>query len=109
MRQLHRHLFYKFLDFVVARIVTAEIADEPWVSGDTDTEWHQRIDLEFEINPQLDEDQKAALTQDFFRHGEKTLKFRDIRKALSGNLCRCAGYQQIAEAVLQAARSEVMS
>jgi len=26
-----------------------------------------------------------------------------VREALSGNLCRCTGYQQIVEAVLQAA------
>ncbi len=33
----------------------------------------------------------------------------EIREALGGNLCRCAGYQQIVEAVLAAAGSEVAS
>jgi aerobic-type carbon monoxide dehydrogenase small subunit (CoxS/CutS family) len=28
----------------------------------------------------------------------------DVREALSGNLCRCTGYMQIFDAVLEAAR-----
>ena len=28
----------------------------------------------------------------------------DIREAISGNLCRCTGYQQIVEAIAEAAR-----
>jgi aerobic carbon-monoxide dehydrogenase small subunit len=30
----------------------------------------------------------------------------DVREGLSGNLCRCTGYMQIFEAVLEAARRE---
>ena len=30
---------------------------------------------------------------------------RDVREALSGNLCRCTGYQKIVEAVQEAARN----
>jgi aerobic carbon-monoxide dehydrogenase small subunit len=33
----------------------------------------------------------------------------DIREALSGNLCRCTGYMQIFEAVVQAARRRTMA
>ena len=32
----------------------------------------------------------------------------DVREGLSGNLCRCTGYVQIFEAVLEAARREAM-
>jgi aerobic carbon-monoxide dehydrogenase small subunit len=32
----------------------------------------------------------------------------DVRKELSGNLCRCTGYMQIFEAVMEAARREAM-
>ena len=31
-------------------------------------------------------------------------KLEDIREALAGNLCRCTGYTQIFESVMQAAR-----
>ena len=30
---------------------------------------------------------------------------REIREALSGNLCRCTGYQKIVEAVQEAAKT----
>jgi carbon-monoxide dehydrogenase small subunit len=33
----------------------------------------------------------------------------DVEEGLAGNLCRCAGYEQIIEAVLQAARAEPAS
>ncbi len=33
----------------------------------------------------------------------------DVREGLSGNLCRCTGYMQIFEAVLEAARREAAS
>jgi carbon-monoxide dehydrogenase small subunit len=36
------------------------------------------------------------------KHAQPTLE--DIREGLSGNLCRCTGYMQIFEAVMEAAR-----
>ncbi|OGC93700.1 MAG: (2Fe-2S)-binding protein [candidate division Zixibacteria bacterium RBG_16_53_22] len=33
-------------------------------------------------------------------------KEQEIRKAISGNLCRCTGYQKIVEAIQEVARSE---
>jgi carbon-monoxide dehydrogenase small subunit len=29
----------------------------------------------------------------------------EVRKAISGNLCRCTGYQQIADSILAAAKA----
>jgi predicted DNA-binding transcriptional regulator YafY len=73
----------RYLDFALARIVTAEPCDEPWVSGDGDREWHERVDLEFEINPALPAETKAALRADHIKTGEPTLRVPGVRVAVA--------------------------
>lgn len=73
----------KFRDFAIARIVTAKLSDEPWISEADDKEWHERIDLEFEINPQLDDDAKAALEKDYMTAGASTLVIKGARRAIA--------------------------
>ena len=77
------HETTKFRDFTIARIVTAELSDEPWVSGESDKEWNCRMDLEFMINPKLEEPAKAALRQDYFKAGESTIRVQGVRAALA--------------------------
>ena len=77
------HETEQFRDFTLARIVTAEFSNERWVSDALDREWQQRINLEFEINPELPEQAKAALRQDHLKVGDVTLLIPGIRKALA--------------------------
>lgn len=77
------HQEAEFRDFTIARIATAEFSDEPWVSGESDKEWNERIDLEFEINRQLDQPAQDALMQDYVKAGDTTLKIRGVRKAIA--------------------------
>jgi predicted DNA-binding transcriptional regulator YafY len=77
------HETQKFLDFKLARIVTAELSHEDWISDEADSGWHERVELEFEINPQLPTDARAALQQDHVKAGETTVKVRGVRKAIA--------------------------
>ncbi|WP_295541171.1 WYL domain-containing protein [uncultured Thiohalocapsa sp.] len=77
------HETQQFLDFNLARIVNAELSKEDWVSAANDTHWHERVDLEFEINPQLPSEAQAALRQDHVRAGETTMKVRGVRRAIA--------------------------
>lgn len=77
------HETEKFLDFNLARIVTAELADEAWVSDQTDRAWHRRVDLAFEINPALPSETQAALRQDHIKEGEPTLTIPGVREAIA--------------------------
>jgi len=77
------HETEKFRDFNLTRIVTGELSDEEWVSGSTDRGWHERVDLEFEINPQLPDDAKAALQQEHIKTGETTLRVPGVRRAIA--------------------------
>lgn len=38
--------------------------------------------------------------------GEKDLSEKQVRNYMSGNLCRCTGYQQIVDAIMQAQKHE---
>lgn len=73
----------QFRDFAIARIVTAELSQEPWISESADKDWQERIDLEFEINPHLDDEAKAALKKDYMTAGASTLVIRGARKAVA--------------------------
>jgi hypothetical protein len=77
------HETARYLDFALARIVSAELTAEFWISGDTDLDWHNRVDLEFGINPDLDAKAQAAVRQDHIRANEPTLRVPGVRVALA--------------------------
>jgi hypothetical protein len=77
----HERLSY--LDFVLPRIVSAELSNEQWIPATGDTEWHERVNLLFMINPSLPESVKAALRLDYLREGQELLALTGIRKALA--------------------------
>lgn len=76
----HERLAY--LDFVLTRIVSAELSSEEWISAASDTEWHERVDLLFAINPCLPESARAALRLDFLHEDQDYLVLNGVRKAL---------------------------
>jgi hypothetical protein len=79
-------------DFVIPRIVTAQIVDDPWVDDDGDIDWHQREDLSFLVNPDLPASAQAAVRLDYLPQGTERLVVQGVRKALTlyvqRRLCR---------------------
>lgn len=59
------HLLNMYLDFVLPRILQAEISTTPWVSYHEDTKWNQWINVTFEINPELPEHVIRTLQLDY--------------------------------------------
>ncbi|WP_020505196.1 WYL domain-containing protein [Lamprocystis purpurea] len=86
------HDLLNWFDLVLPRIIAAQHADDPWVSGDGDTDWHQREDLSFFVNPDLPESAQAAVRLDYLPQGAERLLVRGVRKALTmyiqRRLCR---------------------
>jgi predicted DNA-binding transcriptional regulator YafY len=72
-----------FRDFNLARIVTADLSNQAWVSGAADSDWHNRVDLEFVVNPELPDEAKAALRQDHIKAGQTTLRVPGVRRAIA--------------------------
>lgn len=77
------HETQEYRDFNLARIVTADLSAADWVSEADDQDWHTRIDLEFEINPELPEHAKGALREDHIKPGDATMKILGARKAIA--------------------------
>jgi hypothetical protein len=77
------HETQRFLDFNLARIVTAEPSDDDWVPETTDHDWHKRVDLVFEISPDLPPVARAALRQDHLRPDQRQLTIPGVREAIA--------------------------
>ncbi|HYN76162.1 MAG TPA: WYL domain-containing protein [Lamprocystis sp. (in: g-proteobacteria)] len=86
------HDLLRWFDFVLPRIVSAQLTGDPWVSEDGDIEWHQREDLSFIVNPALPESAQAAVRLDYLAQETEVLLVKGVRKALSiyvkRRLCR---------------------
>jgi hypothetical protein len=72
-----------YRDFVLPRILSAEFSSEPWIPATDDCEWHQRISLQFAINPCLPELVQSALRIEFLHEDQASLCLPGIRKALA--------------------------
>ncbi|MBK1649041.1 WYL domain-containing protein [Rhabdochromatium marinum] len=72
----------RYRDFVLARIVAAEMSSQVWVAATGDAEWVERMNLEFEINPDLPDSTKAALRLEFLNEEQDALRLTHVRKAL---------------------------
>lgn len=58
------HFTQAFLDFVLARIIYAELSPAAWFSSHDDAEWNRMVELRFQLNPQLPKDARQALNWD---------------------------------------------
>jgi hypothetical protein len=89
----HEHSTY--LDFVLTRIVAADLVDEPWISGEADEAWHRRIDISFQMNTDLADRAKSAIRIDYIMDGSDVLTIKGVREALvyyvKRRLCRDDG------------------
>jgi hypothetical protein len=75
------HDLLNWVDLVLPRIIAAQHADTPGVSGDGDIDWHQREDLSFFVNPALPESAQAAVRLDYLPQGAELLLVQGVRKA----------------------------
>lgn len=86
------HEAEQHLDFVLSRLMCAELTRDAWVSGDDDTDWHQRQDMFFTVNPVLPDVARQAICLDYLAVGQETLQIHGVRKALAfyvrRRLCR---------------------
>lgn len=75
------HKKMRYLDFVLSRIVHAEIGRHDWVSADSDQEWHEYTELQLKPNPSLPVSVQDAILKGFERaeSGARTVR---CRKAL---------------------------
>lgn len=75
------HEKQRYLDFVLSRIVHAEIISDDWVSAVWDKEWNEFTELQFKPNPSLPISAQHAILKGF---DDKGCGFRSIkcRKAL---------------------------
>ncbi len=59
------HLRHRFRDFVLSRIVSAELSPEDWIPSNEDREWNERITLSFKPNPLLPKSVQQAILRDY--------------------------------------------
>ncbi|GAB6146145.1 YafY family protein [Desulfocicer niacini] len=76
------HLKYKFLDFVLSRIVFAENVHEDWIPPDDDKEWNQYVKLAFKANTDLPQGIQDAIVQNY-KIIESGVRIINCRKALA--------------------------
>jgi hypothetical protein len=55
----------RYLDFVVTRVVRAEVAEAEWVSSRNDRDWNQNVLLRFIPHPDLPESARIALLRNY--------------------------------------------
>lgn len=81
------HLKQDFLDFVLSRIIQAELSDAPWFSARDDHDWNTYTELRFRPNERLSEEAQHALACDFPLSGDGIFSV-NCRQALAFYLQR---------------------
>jgi len=83
-----------YIDMVPPRIASIHGRDgERYVGGAGDTEWHERMDVVFELDPLLDHNVRASLMEE--AGGCDRLVFPNVRRALVDYVARDLGLRMV--------------
>lgn len=71
------HTRAQFRDFVVSRVTSIDLADQEFIPGDDDEQWHKQLQLHVAPHPALPQGTRAALAFDYgMKDGQLTLTCR---------------------------------
>lgn len=83
-----------FLDLIPSRISAIHGRNpSKYIGPDEDKEWHERIDVEFELDPTLDAGVRAALIEE--AGGNDRIVYRGVRRALADYVERDIGVRRL--------------
>lgn len=83
-----------YLDLIPSRIAVIHGGDRSkYIGADRDTDWHERIDVEFEVDPTLDAGTRAAFIEE--AGGHDRIVYRGVRRALADYVERDLGVRRL--------------
>ena len=83
----------RFIDLIPSRIAIVHNTDKQhYVGADADRDWHERVDLAFEVDPTLDLAARAAIIEE--AGGRDRIFYRGVRRALADYVERELGLRR---------------
>jgi hypothetical protein len=83
-----------YLDLIPSRIAVIHGSNaSKYIGADQDTDWHERVDVEFEVDPTLDAGTRAAFIEE--AGGHDRILYRGVRRALADYVERDLGLRRL--------------